>query len=151
MTATRTVLPALESSDVFVDFSTGIGGKLFHIVLGGDPASKSRPRFNGNGKQAYTEAKTTTAQDSIGWRVKAALKGNRPVDGHELTVHIKFFCATRQRRDIDNMAKLVLDACNGVLWGDDAQVAVLNVSRERGVGGAVARTELTVFRGEALV
>jgi len=33
-----------------------------------------------------------------------------------------FVLSTRQRRDIDNMTKLVMDACSGLIWEDDTQV-----------------------------
>lgn len=34
-----------------------------------------------------------------------------------------------RRRDLDNQAKTILDALNGVLWADDSSVDVLAVSR----------------------
>lgn len=46
--------------------------------------------------------------------------------------------------DCDNLAKAVLDAGNGVLWGDDAQVAELIVRRWVGVEGEAPRVEVTV-------
>lgn len=46
--------------------------------------------------------------------------------------------------DADNIAKAVCDAGNGVLWGDDSQVAVLSVSRIVGREGDYPRVEVTV-------
>ena len=37
--------------------------------------------------------------------------------------------------DIDNVAKIVLDACNGILWRDDEQVAMLTVRLWTGAQG----------------
>ena len=44
------------------------------------------------------------------------------------------------RPDIDNLIKFVLDAGNGVLWTDDAQIAVLQASK---VWAEVGRTTIS--------
>lgn len=36
---------------------------------------------------------------------------------------------SRQFGDVDNLAKGILDACNGLLWIDDAQVTDLHISK----------------------
>jgi len=43
--------------------------------------------------------------------------------------------------DVDNVAKAVLDAINGVAWHDDSQVAELIVRKSYGTAGA---TEVTI-------
>jgi Holliday junction resolvase RusA-like endonuclease len=55
---------------------------------------------------------------------------------------------TRNTSDIDNWAKMVLDAGNGTLWKDDCQVVVLEVSKcwvldDQGEGILVQVTEVT--------
>jgi Holliday junction resolvase RusA-like endonuclease len=40
-----------------------------------------------------------------------------------------------QRQDVDNVAKAVLDAANGVLWVDDRQVVQLQISKLIGAQG----------------
>lgn len=90
--------------------------------------SKQRPR-QGKGGRFYTPAKTRAAEEELGMRLREA--GARPIAG-ELRVTLAFRTATNHQRDIDNLAKLVLDACNGVAWGDDAQVSELHVFLERG-------------------
>lgn len=37
--------------------------------------------------------------------------------------------ATRNTSDVDNWAKMILDAGNGIVWKDDAQVIALEVSK----------------------
>lgn len=37
------------------------------------------------------------------------------------------------RPDIDNLAKLVLDAANGVLWEDDSQIVSMKLTKEYSV------------------
>lgn len=36
---------------------------------------------------------------------------------------------SRQFGDADNLAKAILDACNGILWIDDAQVVDLHITK----------------------
>lgn len=50
-----------------------------------------------------------------------------PPATQEVAVDIVVYRAAR-RGDIDNFAKAVLDACNGVLWADDRVVGVLRVA-----------------------
>jgi Holliday junction resolvase RusA-like endonuclease len=47
-------------------------------------------------------------------------------------VAISVFAPDKRRRDLDNIAKSILDGCNGVLWDDDAQVDGLTVVRRDG-------------------
>lgn len=47
--------------------------------------------------------------------------------------HVTLTCLGFDRKDLDNAIKLVLDACNKVLWEDDRQV-VLIVARKIRVG-----------------
>lgn len=35
-----------------------------------------------------------------------------------------------KRPDVDNMAKAVLDALNGIAWEDDSQIARLSITKE---------------------
>lgn len=50
-----------------------------------------------------------------------------------LDVEIHFYknCHNKSKRygDIDNLAKGILDACNGVLWKDDKQIVRLTVEK----------------------
>jgi Holliday junction resolvase RusA-like endonuclease len=54
------------------------------------------------------------------------------------------------RPDVDNLAKLAMDALNGVFWIDDAQIADLTVTkRYRDTPGtSVSITMLTGTKGE---
>lgn len=46
-----------------------------------------------------------------------------------------------QKPDADNLLKLVLDACNGVVYADDAQVARMSIAKR---WAAEARTEVFI-------
>ncbi len=48
------------------------------------------------------------------------------------------------RPDPDNIAKAAMDAANGILWGDDAQVAQLRVWKLIGAAGEAPFVEVTV-------
>ena len=112
---------------------------VVRATFAGEPLSKGRPRVvRGN---AYTPARTRQAEAAIRWQLRAVAP--RLNERDELGVRLRFFSGTRRRRDLDNLVKLVLDACNGVVWADDAQVVALDASVERGVSDP--RTELEVY------
>ena len=114
----------------------------------GTPTGKGRPRATVRGGYAavYTDAKTRDAEQSF---LAQALpyKPAEPLDG-PLRVEIQAYCSvprswSKKRRqlaiagtvmptgkpDVDNLAKLVLDAMNGVFFLDDKQVISLTVSK----------------------
>lgn len=116
------------------------------LLIPGEPASKARARFTKQGSQthAYTPEKTKAAEAQTAWHFQRA----RPdwkvdAEGHYGLMAV-FFCESRQRRDVDNMIKLLLDGLNKVVWQDDVQV--LEVSARKVVGFAPARTEAVLYR-----
>lgn len=117
---------------------------LARFTVDGEPASKSRARFTKSG-HAYTPAKTKEAEAKVAWSYKAA--GGRMDDDPETSfgVFCIFFNGTRQRRDVDNMIKLILDGLNGVAWVDDAQVLEV-AARKDYVPRDEARTEVVVYQ-----
>ena len=77
----------------------------------GEPVSKARARFSRqNGKTvAYTPERTKTGEQRIAIAYRAA-GGRRCRDTETaFAVHADFLNGTMQRRDVDNMLKLVLD------------------------------------------
>jgi Holliday junction resolvase RusA-like endonuclease len=118
----------------------------FHVPL--RPAGKARPRFSRirKGKRAgqvmtYTPKGTAAMERAIGYIASRAMAGLAPLrcavavlidahvepDGNGWPVG---------KPDADNIAKLVLDACNKIVWTDD-QVApvVMVVKRFHAVEG----------------
>lgn len=113
---------------------------------------KGRARFMKGSGRAYTPRKTADAMESIR-AAYAAAGGSKAPEGAEVSVHIttiRPLPKTTPRRiedepdvhkpDVDNIAKLVLDALNGVAWEDDAQVTDLVVGKCRRTRGVEPRT-----------
>lgn len=89
---------------------------------------KSRPRFGGKG-YAYNVAGLKEAEQAIGWQLKEQMLGRDALSDARIGIRIVLF--TRQKSgDVDNIAKTILDAANGIVWGDDRQVHELMVRRE---------------------
>ncbi len=114
------------------------------FTVDGEPASKARARFTKSG-HSYTPAKTKEAEAKVAWAFKSA--GGRKDEDPEASfgVFCLFFNGTRQRRDVDNMIKLVLDGLNGVAWTDDAQVLEVGARKDY-VERDEARTEVVVYQ-----
>ena len=62
------------------------------------------------------------------WAARARHPAPPPMDGR-MSVRVYVCAADLRQRDVDNAAKTVLDACNRVLWSDDAQVDYLGSER----------------------
>jgi len=106
------------------------------IVVYGNPTPKGRPKVAIRGKFAsvYTPKETREAEDSfIAQAIKS--KPETPLEG-PLSVSISFFKLKPKsyskkivhwdkKPDLDNLAKLVLDAMNKIFYQDDAQIVEL--------------------------
>ena len=121
--------------------------------------TKQRPRWDRRGSHMFTPASTGQAEQTIrsawveahglGWRewrgpVKVMLNIHREVPSR--ATKREQGRAVCLKPDIDNTAKLVLDALNGTAWHDDAQVCRLDVMRYmRGERGAHASIDIKVI------
>lgn len=100
-----------------------------------EPTAKGRPKFVRQTGVAYTPAPTRNAEAAI--RVLLMSQGAQLYDAGVPLVVEMIFMVTRpqsapksvlypaKRPDLDQYIKLLLDAANGVLWRDDAQVVDL--------------------------
>lgn len=116
-----------------------------YIEVPGEPVAKGRPRFMRNG-HTYTPEKTTR------WEHLAILAASLDHDGPPLPwplkVRLTAFFQTpaswplwrkqeaeagnvvhTSKPDADNLAKIVGDALNGVVWIDDAQIVDMSVRK----------------------
>jgi len=130
--------------------ASGESRNHIHVVVEGQPKAKQRARMGRRG--AYTPSATTNGQEVVGWALKQAV-------GHKMfpsNVYVKavFYRSNRQRIDVDNLLKLVLDAATGICWVDDSQVT--SVQGELELDAANPRTEIeigvhesTMLRGDA--
>lgn len=117
-----------------------------HFTIDGEPQSKARARVAvRNGKpHGYSPESNRRAEQLIGWQFRQA-GGRGPVADATFGVFAAFFCGTRQRRDVDNMLKLILDGLNKIAWADDSQVTEVSGRLLRGVPKDAARTEVIVY------
>ncbi|MGM0584244.1 MAG: RusA family crossover junction endodeoxyribonuclease [Pseudomonadota bacterium] len=119
------------------------------FTVPGKPMGKQRPRFTRRSGRSYTPDETLTAEN---WVKHCALEAKvTPLDG-PLAVDITAVSAipkswSKKKRqdaialgydtrkpDADNIGKLVTDALNGIAYGDDAQVAILTVTKAHDAG-----------------
>jgi len=109
-----------------------------------DPVGKQRPRFSRG--RTYTPKKTVDFENKIREKAKSAMGSSEPL---ETPVAVFIYIShtvpasyskkrtetclanfERPRKpDLDNVAKLVLDAMNGVVYKDDVDVVRLNVTK----------------------
>lgn len=116
--------------------------------IDGEPIPKGRPRFvvRGNFVQTYTPSKTKEAEKSIIDQLKKQYK-KEPLNG-PCMVKITFAFGvpksySKKKRaqieeegflhyhkpDADNVAKLVLDAMNKIVFEDDCQITALSIQK----------------------
>lgn len=101
-------------------------------AVAGTPVPWKRPA-SGNRKHTSRHDAYLAWREQIGWIVDAERKRQRlpqpmaaPFEGASLTLT---FLGAPIAADIDNLAKAVLDALQGICYVDDSQVAELAVSR----------------------
>lgn len=116
------------------------------FTVTGEPISKSRARFTKRGSKtfAYTPQKTLDGETAIKAAYLSATHKIGTDKDAAFAVRAHFFNGTRQRRDVDNMVKLVLDGLNEVAWPDDNQVLEI-AARKSFVPKSEARTVVQVF------
>ena len=134
------------------------------LTIGGAPVPKGRPKFTAHGgfAKAYTPKSTRDYEKEVAQCVSDAMTLQsvlEPFTG-ALRVRIAAFFpipksaskAIREamenatipmvgRKDVDNVAKAILDAMNGIAYNDDGQVVDLHVTKAYSV---LARVEISV-------
>ena len=95
------------------------------FFVAGKPVAKARPRVGKHG--TYTPANTREWEELVAWSAKAKMGATEPMQ-ERLRVHLVFFGASKIS-DLDNLAKSVLDAMNGLVYKDDSQIDRLVIER----------------------
>jgi len=122
------------------------------IMISMTPKSKGRPRFSGKSGTAFTDKGTADAEREI--RKQVVTMGTRTFT-RPIEVNIECLFKTPQklekpipRTDVDNMAKLVLDALQPTTIENDALVQTLTVSKRYSTNeGFVVRIRHCDFEG----
>lgn len=110
------------------------------VTLPWKPHAKQRPR-SGRG-HTYTPTATKNAEAALVAAFRELMPDHSPIDGPilvelnmtdtEVVVDIRptgEWANRKLRGDVDNYAKTILDALNGVAFGDDSQIRALLVRK----------------------
>ena len=106
------------------------------VTIDGAPVPKGRPRMVINPKTkkpfVITPRRTRVYEGFVRLTSLAAVRriGWPFATDAPCLVKLVAYLPDLRRRDLDNIAKAILDACNGVVWADDSQVQLLSVQRE---------------------
>ncbi|HSY20676.1 MAG TPA: RusA family crossover junction endodeoxyribonuclease [Polyangiaceae bacterium] len=117
-----------------------------HFVVAGPPQPKQRAR-QGKGGHWYTPSETRAYEVAVKVAALAAMmQGGHPRDDRKSTfaAFLDVYFGDERGRDVDNVAKAILDAANKIVWHDDRQVHELAVRRF--VDRARPRVEVRVRR-----
>lgn len=134
-----------------------------HFTIPGKPRGKQRPRVTRNGsftpkETRKYEAAVRKAFNTERW-VSGTLFDSRDVTQAEAVITAYFpvpasWPKTKRasafgtpytgKPDADNIAKIILDALNGVAYPDDAMVTCVSVAKEYCFEGKTPRVEVTL-------
>jgi Holliday junction resolvase RusA-like endonuclease len=133
---------------------SGAGGNIvvpelvtFHVP--GIPVGKQRPRISTRGGfvRSFTPPKTVSYEGLVSLAAERSMAGRDLLTGPvamslKITLPIAQSWSLKKknaalrgeirptgRPDLDNIAKAISDACNGIVYGDDSQVVLLTASK----------------------
>ena len=93
----------------------------------GDAIPKQSFRYGR--KHGYTPEPVRTWETTVAWKAAEAMTGRAPLTGH-IRMKLLFKLGNRRRRDVDNLAKPVLDGCKaGGMYKDDSQIVDLHITK----------------------
>lgn len=117
---------------------------VIRCVHGGEPVPKQRPRFSPRNSRVYTPGSTRDHETALAVIARVQLGPCEADSVWAFGIRAIFYVQTFQRKDVDNMLKVVLDGMNKIVFADDSQVKEL-------MGWSVIdhehpRTEFVVYR-----
>lgn len=137
----------------------------YRIVVRGRAIPKKAPKFSRRGF-AYTDKDSRAYEEHARLAAQMVMADDPPMS-EPLMVRIEVelivpaswskkkragamngIVAPTKRPDVDNLAKLALDACNGIVWLDDAQICALSVVKKY---SNTPRSTILVRRIEGMV
>jgi len=104
------------------------------FTVQGNPIPKGRPRVvlrqrpDGYRGHAFTPPQTKAWERVVGWKARSVMDGREPLAG-EIAVMLEFYRVNAVACDLDNLAKAVMDALNGICYRDDRQIAEMHIVR----------------------
>jgi Holliday junction resolvase RusA-like endonuclease len=123
------------------------------FVIPGEPVAKGRPRFRvaGNYAQAYTPKNTVMYENLVAVEYERQCPGVRFEDDEAVAMFIALYYGIPKsaskakkklmednmihpitKRDVDHVAKSIMDGLQGVAYKDDKQIATLVVTKQYG-------------------
>lgn len=119
------------------------------FLIPGKAIGKGRPRFARRGAHmvAYSPEKTVSYELLVRLAASEAMGDGQPIKGActcNIDIRIVPPASWSKKRqeaalagelypmvkpDLDNVAKAILDACNGIVWADDKQVVELRITK----------------------
>jgi len=128
------------------------------FIIPGKPKAKGRPRVVPG--RAFTPKATAAYEGLVALAAQAALpEGWTPLTGPVLLVVLAVqprpkrlmrrkdpdgLIYSDRRPDLDNLVKAVSDGLDGIAWGDDGQVAVVQAVKTYAERGGLPRVEVWV-------
>ena len=126
------------------------------MIIPGEPKGKGRPRFyNGHAvtpegtreyeklvSAAYISSGGKYYEGPIGIRIRAYFQIPKSVSKKSQCAMLTGAMKPTKRPDADNIAKIILDALNGVAYKDDSQVIDISVMK---MYSAEARVEVEIL------
>ncbi len=121
-----------------------------NFTIPGEPQGKARPRVvrNGNFTRAYTPEKTASYENLVRLEfqgqcseaffdksiplsatIKAYFSPPQSASRRKLNAMLQQLLFPLKKPDLDNVAKIVCDALNGIAYHDDSQIVDLHVQK----------------------
>lgn len=105
---------------------------MLTFEIDADPIPLARPKFCG--RRAYLPARSREYRELVQVAVQSVMTRRRipPLTGElrcRLSFYRRFKTTARNFGDIDNHVKAILDALNGLLFADDAQIVSLTAEK----------------------
>lgn len=139
----------------------------YRFTIPGRPRGKARPRFTKDGR-VYTDQKTSDYEGLTkivfrnhgggmipeGWYIRVGIVARYKIPDSaskadkEKMLNRRYMVTVKP--DVDNIAKIILDALNGEAWRDDKEVTTLVVKKMYSTMGNSVEVEITGIDPEEL-
>lgn len=117
------------------------GRRCVSITVIGEPAPQGSKRHVGKGHMIESSAKVKPWREAVAWAAKRDMKGGDLFEG-PLHVVVTFHMpqTTKDvrrglvhvigRNDLEKLLRSTFDAMTGIVWRDDAQVAIVEARKQ---------------------